>query len=289
VLLFGMGGQLVEVFKDKALALPPLNTTLARRMMEQTKIYKALKGVRGRKPVDLAALEDLMVRFSELVAEQRYIKEIDINPLLASSDQLIALDARVVVHGLDVKDEDLPKTAVRPYPVQYVSQWKLKDGQEVTIRPIRPEDEPTMIHFHEKLSERSVYLRYFQPLKLSQRVAHERLTRICFIDYDREMALVVEKKLENGEMDIIAVGRLSKLHGKNEGEIAALVRDEYQGKGIGSELYRRLVAIAKDEKLKEVNSSMLGENREMRAVCTKLGFKIETDIEDNLVRANLTL
>jgi acetyltransferase len=234
-------------------------------------------------------LEDLMVRFSELVAEQRYIKEIDINPLLASSDQLIALDARVVVHGLDVKDEDLPKTAVRPYPVQYVSQWKLKDGQEVTIRPIRPEDEPTMIHFHEKLSERSVYLRYFQPLKLSQRVAHERLTRICFIDYDREMALVVEKKLENGEMDIIAVGRLSKLHGKNEGEIAALVRDEYQGKGIGSELYRRLVAIAKDEKLKEVNSSMLGENREMRAVCTKLGFKIETDIEDNLVRANLTL
>ena len=289
VLLFGMGGQLVEVFKDKALALPPLNTTLARRMMEQTKIYKALKGVRGRKPVDLAALEDLMVRFSELVAEQRLIKEIDINPLLASSDQLIALDARVVVHGLDVKDEDLPKTAVRPYPVQYVSQWKLKDGQEVTIRPIRPEDEPTMIHFHEKLSERSVYLRYFQPLKLSQRVAHERLTRICFIDYDREMALVVEKKLENGETDIIAVGRLSKLHGRNEGEIAALVRDEYQGKGIGSELYRRLVAIAKDEKLKEVNSSMLGENREMRAVCTKLGFKIETDIEDNLVRAKLNL
>jgi acetyltransferase len=289
VLLFGMGGQLVEVFKDNALALPPLNTTLARRMMEQTKIYKALKGVRGRKPVDLAALEELMVRFSELVAEQRTIKEIDINPLLASSDQLIALDARVVVHGLDVKDEDLPKTAVRPYPVQYVSQWKLKDGQEVTIRPIRPEDEPTMIHFHEKLSERSVYLRYFQPLKLSQRVAHERLTRICFIDYDREMALVVEKKMENGECDIIAVGRLSKMHGKDEGEIAALVRDEYQGKGIGSELYRRLVAIAKDEHLKEVNSSMLGENREMRAVCTKLGFKIETDLEDNLVRAKLNL
>src|SRR3954454_7995109 len=208
VLLFGTGGQLVEAFKDRSRALPPLNSTLARRMMEQTKIYKALKGVRGRKPVDLAALEDLMVRFSELVAEQRLIKEIDINPLLASSDQLIALDARVVVHGLEVKDEDLPKTAVRPYPVQYVSQWKLKDGQEVTIRPIRPEDEPTMIHFHEKLSERSVYLRYFQPLKLSQRVAHKRLTRICFIDYDREMALVVEKKLEIGEMDIIAVGRL---------------------------------------------------------------------------------
>ncbi len=289
VLLFGMGGQLVEVFKDSALALPPLNTTLARRMMEQTKIYKALKGVRGRKAVDLAGLEELLVRFSELVVEQPWIKEIDINPLLASPERLLALDARVVVHDKNMTEDKLPKTAVRPYPTQYVSQWKMKDGEEVTIRPIRPEDEPTMIHFHEKLSERSVYLRYFQPLKLSQRVAHERLTRICFIDYDREMALVVEKKLANGESDIVAVGRLSKMHGKEEGEVAALVRDEFQGKGIGSELYRRLIAIAKDEKLKQVVSTMLGENREMRAVCTKMGFKIETDIEDNLVKAELTL
>ncbi len=99
VLLFGTGGQLVEVFKDRALALPPLNTTLARRMMEQTKIYTALKGVRGRKPVDMAALEDLMVRFSQLVVEHPWIKEIDINPLLASSDRLLALDARVVIYG----------------------------------------------------------------------------------------------------------------------------------------------------------------------------------------------
>src|SRR6202042_25203 len=99
VLLFGTGGQLVEVFKDRALALPPLNTTLARRMMEQTKIYKALEGVRGRKPVDLAALEQLLVRFSRLVVEQPWIKEIDINPLLATPERLVALDARIVVHG----------------------------------------------------------------------------------------------------------------------------------------------------------------------------------------------
>ncbi len=128
MLLFGTGGQLVEVFKDRALALPPLNTTLARRMMEQTKIYKALKGVRGRKPVDLAALEVLMVRFSALVAEQRWIKEIDINPLLASPDGLIALDARVVVHGPDVTLEQIPKTAIRPYPTRYVAPWTMKDG-----------------------------------------------------------------------------------------------------------------------------------------------------------------
>ena len=116
VLLFGTGGTLVEVFKDRALGLPPLNTTLARRMMEQTKIFEALEGVRGRKPVDLEALERLLVRFSQLVVEQRWIKEIDINPLLASPERIIALDARVVLHDPDIAEEDLPQSAIRPYP-----------------------------------------------------------------------------------------------------------------------------------------------------------------------------
>ena len=200
VLLFGMGGQLVEVFKDNSLALPPLNTTLARRMMERTKIYNALKGVRGRKPVDLAALEKLMVGFSQLVAEQRWIKEIDINPLFASGDDLVALDARVILHDPKTTEEQLPKLAIRPYPTQYVGAWKMKDGKKVTIRPIRPEDEPLMVKFHEGLSERSVYLRYFSPLKLQQRVAHSRLIRICFNDYDREIALVAEHKDGNGQV-----------------------------------------------------------------------------------------
>ena len=192
VLLFGSGGQLVEVFKDRALALPPLNTTLARRMMEQTIIYKALKGVRGRKPVDLAALELLMVRFSQLVVEQRWIKEIDINPLLASPERLLALDARVVVHEANVQRGQLPKLAIRAYPRQYVKQAVLKDGTQITLRPIRPEDEPALIKFHETLSDRSVYLRYLHPMLLSQRVAHERLSRICFVDYEREIAVVAE-------------------------------------------------------------------------------------------------
>ncbi len=289
VLLFGTGGQLVEVFKDKALALPPLNTTLARRMMEQTKIYKALKGVRGRKPVDLAAMEELLVRFSELVVENPWIKELDINPLLASPDRLLALDARVVLHDLGTKEEHLPKSAIRPYPEKYVSEWKLKDGQVVTIRPIRPEDEPIMIDFHTKLSERTVYLRYFQPLKLSQRTAHERLTRICFNDYDREMALVVERKKSDGGSEVIAVGRLSKQHGRNEAELAALVRDEFQGKGLGTELYRRLLEVAQDERIAKVVSTMLGENREMRRVCEKLGFGIKEELEDNMVKAEKNL
>ena len=180
VLLFGTGGQLVEVFKDRALALPPLNTTLARRFMEQTKIFQALRGVRGRKAADLDALEELLVRFSQLVVEQPWIREIDINPLLVSADTMLALDARVVVYGPEVKAEDLPRLAIRPYPIQYVKPWTMKDGRESTIRPIRPEDEPLLIKLHQALSERTVYLRYFQPLKLSQRTAHERLTTHLF-------------------------------------------------------------------------------------------------------------
>lgn len=290
VLLFGTGGQLVEVFQDRALALPPLNTTLARRMMEQTRIYHALKGTRGRDAVDLTALEKLLVRFGELVVENPWIKEIDINPLLASSTQLLALDARVVIHGSEMTEDNLPKSAIRAYPAQYVGRWTMKDGEEVTIRPIRPEDEPMMIEFHKKLSERTVYLRYFQPLKLSQRTAHERLTRICFIDYNREMALVVERKNDYGNPEIIAVGRMSKLHGRNEAELAGLVMDEFQGKGLGSELYRRLIQIAKDEKLHRLHSDMLGENNEMRAVCSRLGFHVSTgNLEDNLVEAELLL
>ena len=156
VLLFGTGGQLVEVFKDRAIALPPLNTTLARRMIEQTKIYQALRGVRGRKPVDLSALEQILVRFSQLVVEQPWIKEIDINPLLASAEGLTALDARIVLHGEDMKIEKIPKPAICPYPLQYISTWTMPDGTNITIRPIRPEDEPLLVQFHQTLSEESL-------------------------------------------------------------------------------------------------------------------------------------
>ena len=288
-LLFGAGGQLVEVFKDRALALPPLNTTLARRMLEQTKVFEALQGVRGRKPIDLSALDELLVRFSQLVVEQPWIQEIDINPLLASPERLLALDARVVVSGPNVRANELPQLAIRPYPVQYVQPWTTKSGQAVTIRPIRPEDEPLLIRLHEALSERSVYLRYFQPLKLSQRTAHERLTRICFIDYEREIALVVESKKKDETAEIIAIGRLSKLRGRNEAELAVLVDDRHQHLGIGTELYRRLIQVARDEKLQQVVSIILSENRDMLAICEKLGFQFQSDLEDGTVRAVLPL
>jgi acetyltransferase len=281
VLLFGMGGQLVEVFKDKALSLPPLNTTLARRMMERTKIYQALKGVRGRKPVDLVGLEKLMVGFSQLVAEQRWIKEIDINPLFASGDDLVALDARVILHDPKTAEDQLPKLAIRPYPIHYIGTWKMKDGKKVTIRPIRPEDEPLMVSFHEGLSERSVYLRYFSPLKLQQRVAHTRLIRICFNDYDREIALVAEQKGANGDAQIVGVARLSKLHSANAAEFAVVVTDRCQRKGLGTELTKRLVQIAKNEKLDRLVAYTLRENKEMQNMCKKVGFKVRIPVGES--------
>ena len=290
VILFGSGGQLVEVYRDRALALPPLNTTLARRMMEQTRVFTALKGVRGRKPVNLAALEQLLVRFSQLVLEQRQIAEIDINPLLVSPERLLALDARIVLHGPAVTLEQLPKPAIRPYPLQYVSSWTMKDGNQVSIRPIRPEDEPLMVKFHETLSDRSVYLRYFCSLSLSRRVEHERLLRICFGGYDREMVLVAGRTdPSTGECRIVAVGRMNKLHSGNEAEVAILVSDQYQQLGLGSELLRRVIQIARDEKLTRVSAEMLTDNIAMQIITKRLGFRVRTVEDPTSVRSFLDL
>jgi acetyltransferase len=287
VLLFGTGGQLVEVFKDRALALPPLNSTLARRMMEQTRIFAALQGVRGRAPVNLAALELLLVRFSQLVVEQPWIKEIDINPLLASPNGLIALDARVIVHGPEMSEGALPRPSIRPYPAQYVAAWTLKNNTSVTIRPIRPEDEPLMVKFHASLSEQSVYYRYFSPLKLSHRVEHERLQRICFIDYDREMALVAERRdPQTGEAEIIAVGRLSKLHGRDDAEFAILIGDPFQQQGLGTELLSRLVRVGHDDRVRRIIGHILLDNRGMQRVCQKLGFQLHPP-RDGQVKAEI--
>ena len=257
--------------------------------MEQTKIFAALQGVRGRKAIDMGALEDLLVRFSQLVVEQRWIRDIDINPLLASPERLIALDARVIVYPQDAKEDQLPRLAIRPYPKQYVRAGTMKNGKEILFRPIRPEDEPLLIKLHHALSDRTVYMRYFQSLKLSQRTAHERLTRICFIDYDREMALVAEQKNAAGDPEIIAIGRLSQLRGRHEAEMAVLVDDRFQHQGLGTELFCRLIEVARAEKLVRVESTILAENRDMQAICRKLGFQLKADIKDGTVQAVLLL
>ena len=150
----------------------------------------------------------------------------------------------------------------------------MQDGTPVTIRPIRPEDEPLMVRFHETLSERSVYFRYFHAMRLTQRIAHERLTRICFIDYEREMALVVlQKDPITGDSEILAVGRLIKVHGTREGEFAILVSDNWHRRGLGFELLKRLVNIGREERLARIFGDILPENRDMLKICDKLGFR----------------
>jgi len=291
VLLFGSGGSLVEVYRDRSLALPPLTTTLARRMMEGTRIFEALGGVRGRAPVDIGALEKLLVRFAQLVVEQPWIKELDINPLLVSPERLIALDARVVLHDPQTAEEDLPQTAIRPYPIQYVSEEETPDGERVRVRPIRPEDEPLMVRFHESLSEQSVYMRYFHMMKLDQRTAHERLTRICFIDYDREMALVAEHTdPETGEREIMGVARLSR-NGADpaEAEFSVLVSDRFQRRGVGTLLVRRLLEVGRDENLRRITAEILLDNRPMQRISESLGFQLHRDMEDMVVKAELDL
>ncbi|MDZ7306004.1 MAG: bifunctional acetate--CoA ligase family protein/GNAT family N-acetyltransferase, partial [candidate division KSB1 bacterium] len=290
VLLFGAGGLLAEALQDYSLALPPLTTTLARRMMERTRIFPALQQAATQHKLDLESLTQLLVRLSWLVVERPEIREIEINPLFVSGERLLALDAKVILHEATLPPEQLPRPAIRPYPRQYQSSWHLKNGTPVLIRPIRPEDEPLMVAFHQQLSARTVYLRYFHLITLTQRIAHERLTRICFIDYDREMALVVERRSDDGEgREIIAVGRLSRSRRVNEAEFAVLVSDAYQGQGLGTELLRRLLQIAAAEKIRRVSADILPDNDDMQRVCRKLGMQLRFDHEEHVVKTWIDL
>jgi acetyltransferase len=290
VLLFGSGGQLVEVMKDYCLGFPPLNSTLAHRIMEKTHIYSALKGVRGRSPVDLERLERVLVQFSLLVAEQPWIKEIDVNPLVVSDEQILALDGRIVLHGMMVQEAELPRLAIRPYPQEYVSSWRLKDGTALTLRPIRPEDEPLMVEFHGTLSEQTVLYRYFGLPKLEQRVAHERLTRICFNDYDREIALVaIRQNPETRKDEVIGVARLIKTREIDEAEFAIVISDQFQGFGLGTHLLKLVVNIGRREKIGRITALILPENYVMQRVFRNAGFEVEYDRFNEAMRAEIKL
>ncbi|MEL6612072.1 MAG: bifunctional acetate--CoA ligase family protein/GNAT family N-acetyltransferase, partial [Bacteroidota bacterium] len=297
VIRFGAGGSFAAVMQDAALGLPPLNTTLARRMMEQTRVYAALRDEAQHADlalgqVDLAAIEELVVRFAQLVAEQPRVHEIDLNPLLASAAGFTVLDARVRLHPATVSDEALPHPAIRPYPRHYVETYTLKNGSAVTIRPIRPEDEPEVVAFHQDLDEQSVYLRYAGTVKLSERIAHDRLARKCFIDYDREMALVAERDVDGRERpEIVGIGRLTRIPRTTEREYGMLVKDEFQGQGLGTELLRRLVQVGRDEGAERITADILRTNRGMQRASEKVGFTIvrPEEFDDPMVRAVLEL
>ncbi len=271
VLLFGMGGQLVEVFKDRALALPPLNMTLAKHLIAETTIAQALDGVRGRQPIDKEVLAALLVRFSQLVAEQPRIAEIDINPLLASPERVIALDARVVLHPAEIADADLPRLAIRPYPNEYLRQTTTDDGVELTIRPIRPEDEPGVAQFHSQLSDTTVLARYGTNRPLSERTAHERLTRICFVDYDREFGLVAQVEGSNGP-EIVAVARISRVYASEARMLTMVVADAWQRRGVGARLVRSAVMVAQGEGVARLVAELRPDNVRMRDLLAEEGF-----------------
>ena len=274
VLLFGMGGQLVEVFRDRALALPPLNTNLAKHLISETRIAEALKGVRGRKPIDKDVLAALLVRFSELVAEQPRIAEIDINPLLASPERIIALDARVVLHPMEIKDADLPRLAIRPYPHEYIREATTDDGVPLTLRPIRPEDEPAVATFHARLSETTVRARYGTNRPLSERVSHERLTRICFVDYDRQFGIVAEAVGKGGPV-VAGLARLSRIHASNDRRLTMVIADAWQRRGIGAQIVRTAVAIARGEGVSNLVAQVARDNVGMRELLTDEGFSFQ--------------
>jgi acetyltransferase len=272
VLLFGAGGIMVEVFRDRALGLPPLNETLARQMMAKTKIYHALQGFRGRAAVSQEALTAILVGFSTMIASEPWIKECDINPLLASSDGIVALDARIVLHDNKAAQASL---AIRPYPVEYETKKTLKNGQEVLLRPIRPEDEHGLIAFHKELSENSIRQRYFEFKSYAERVSHNRLIRICSNDFDEHLALVAQSEFLPHE--ILGVARLIRLPEKNVADLKMILRDDYQGVGLGTLFMQELLSIAKNEGITKILAHVLMENSGMLHLLQKQGFVIKQD------------
>ncbi len=275
VILFGYGGIQTEFIKDVAVGLPPLNQTLARRLMEQTKIYSALsKGLRDKPPANLSVLDETLVKLSNLIVDFPEIREIDINPLAVSGDNVVALDARIILDDTltGEKTSDHSHLVISPYPTRFVTPWRLKDGRNVLLRPIRPEDEPLEKQLIDGLSEESSRYRFFHILK---DITHTMLTRFCNIDYDREMAIMAEYTLD-GKRRSVGVSRLIIESDGQSGEFAVLIADDFQDKGLGLKLTDMLIGIARERGLKNIYALILNDNKKMLGLANKLGFNRES-------------
>jgi acetyltransferase len=285
VLIFGMGGVGVHIFNDFSVGLPPLNQTLARRLMEETKVYKMLQGYRGKVPADLRQLEQIVVAFSNLIVDFPEIMEMDINPIAISNGKAYALDARII---FDLRflpsGSQYPHLIIAPYPVRYIMPWSLSDGKEVILRPVRPEDEPMEHEMFTTLSEETLRTRFFQTVK---NISHEMHVRFCNIDYDREMAIIAEIR-ENENRKIIGTGRLIIESAFKRAEYAVLVHDDFHGKGLGYKLMDVLIGIAQDKGLEELYGYVQTGNKQMLKICKKLGFIAES-LPDRICRVRLTL
>ncbi len=286
VVLFGMGGVGVELFQDYAIGLPPLNTTLIHRMFEETKVYKLLKGYRGSTPVDIKKVEETLVMFSQLLVDFPQIKEIDINPMLINDKEASILDARIVVDLTKMckKVEPHEHIVISPYPKKYETLWTLKNGQEVLLRPVRPEDEPLWLEWFQSLSEESIRYRFFQMLKDTP---HEVRVRYCNIDYDREIGLVAEM-VENGKRKLLGVSRVGIETDGRVSEMAFIISDQWQGLGLGTKMVDYTLDLAKEKGVESVYAIMLPDNYRALSLTKKMGFTIDY-LEDGTVKASLNL
>jgi acetyltransferase len=285
VLLFGSGGIGVELFRDFAIGLPPINQVLARRLMEDTKIYKALAhGLRNKAPANLKTLEEVLVRFSSMVTDFPEISEVDINPLSVSEGKAFAVDVRILLDPNPIdRSTPYPHLVIMPYPTKYVIPWKLEDGTDVLLRPIRPEDEAIESEFINGLSEETSRYRFFN---IVRNLPHSDLVRFCNIDYDREMAIVAEVT-EGGRRREIGVGRIIAEPDSKRGEFAVVIADSYQGKGLGRKLVDMVIDIASEKHLESIYGVVLRENQPMLSLCREMGFSLHP--EEDYVRVELPL
>ncbi|MCF8076951.1 MAG: GNAT family N-acetyltransferase, partial [Desulfotignum sp.] len=268
VILFGMGGVLTEVFKDISMGLPPLNRMLAAHLIGKTKIASVLKGFRHIQPIDMARLEELLIRVGRLMTDFPEIEILDINPLMVKNGVLTAVDARVFIAPAPVPSP--MHLIISSYPWQYESLGETVDGQPFFIRPIRPSDADLMIdHFH-SLSSRSKYMRFFSPLK---DLSRDMLIKLTQIDYDREIALVALFGNEQNQK-MAGVCRIIVFPDKTQAEFAIAISDDWQGKGIGSSLLTQCLKAARQMGIRRVMGLVLSENTQMLKLGRKLGFAI---------------
>ncbi|MEM0313281.1 MAG: bifunctional acetate--CoA ligase family protein/GNAT family N-acetyltransferase, partial [Candidatus Bathyarchaeia archaeon] len=280
VILFGMSGLATELYKDYAVGLPPLNQTLSRRLIEETKTYHLLKGYRNLPPANIKLLEELLVRFSQLLVDFPQIKEIDINPLWISENEAYVLDARIIVDkNLVFKNMDPHHhLIISPYPKKYETLWRMRDGRHVLLRPIKPEDEPLWLEMFQNFSEESIRFRFFQIIKDTP---HEVRVRYCNIDYDREIAIVAELN-EEGRRRILGVARISLEPDGKRGEIAFIVADPWQGLGLGTKMVDYAIEVAKDMGVETLYAIMLPDNSKAINLLKNMGFTIRSQEDGNL-------
>ncbi len=281
ILMVGMGGITAELFQDKALGFPPLNERLAMQMLESLKIYPLLKGYRGSPAKNIDRLIQILIRLSYIAADYPEITELDINPLLVTTGDVVALDARILIDTLIAGTEQIPfaHLALHPYPEKYVRKVTLRNGKEVLLRPIKPEDEPLWLEMIGNCSRESLYsrFRYF-----FQWQSHEVATRYCYIDYDREVAIVAEIK-EDNKRKLVGVGRLIADPDHETVEYAILIIDAYQKKDLGNIITDFCMEIAKKWNLKKIVAQTTTDNKRMISVFQKRGFSVHTDTNDSTV------